>query len=151
MRMLLNTNILVRATPASLGGPSWAILQYAASGSHVLVTSPPLLIELADVLSRPRLARLHGLSDEAIVRYVTPIEQMAVVVSLPPSAPLAVPDDPKDTAVVHTALVGDADVICTRDRHLYHDLVCSYCATHGIQIMDDLNLVRLLRRDAPTD
>ena len=54
MRIVLDTNVLVRATPASAGGPAWETLRRIAQ-DHVLISSPPLLAELRDVLSRPRV------------------------------------------------------------------------------------------------
>jgi len=151
MRMVLDSNVMVRATPASLGGPAWEVLQFAAREPHVLISSQPLLLELADVLRRPRVRRLHGFTDEEIARYVISVSHIAHVVPMPQTVPSVVPHDPQDDAVVHTAVLGKADVICTRDHHLLSVTVRSYCATHGIKVMDDLQLLRLLRSGARED
>ncbi len=54
MRVVLDTNILVRANPRARG-PARDLLQKIVSGNHVLVTSPSLLQELARVLAYPRV------------------------------------------------------------------------------------------------
>ena len=64
MRVLLDTNVLVRATPTSRGGPAWEVLQRILTGRHILVTSPPLLLELEDVLRRPRVQKSLKLGDD---------------------------------------------------------------------------------------
>ena len=43
MRVLLDTNVLVRATPSSHGGPAWELLQQILLGPH---TDLDLLKEL---------------------------------------------------------------------------------------------------------
>ncbi len=154
--MVLDTNVLTRATPASIGGPAWELLQYAAVSPHVLISSQPLILELADVLQRPRIRERHDLSDEEVAHFITSITQVAAMtsitqvaamISLPAMPPAIVPDDPKGNAVLYTAVLGRADTICTRDRHFLNDAVRSYCSARGIKIMDDVELLKLLRRD----
>lgn len=65
---------------------------------------------------------------------------------LPPHATALVPHDPKDDAIVLTAIAGQADVICTRDKHLQHSDVISYCSKYGIRIMTDIELLAHLRQ-----
>jgi predicted nucleic acid-binding protein len=66
-------------------------------------------------------------------------------VSLSSSATTLVPHDPKDDAVVLTAIAGQADVICTLDKHLKHPDVTSMCSQHGIRVMSDIELLAELR------
>ena len=56
--------------------------------------------------------------------------------------------DPKDDPIVHTAVVGVADVLCTRDRHLHHNEVTRYCRERGIEVLDDIELLTRLRTNA---
>jgi hypothetical protein len=39
-----------------------------------------------------------------------------------------------------------ADVICTRNRHLFHEAVVAYCRQYAIEIMDDIDLLAVLRK-----
>jgi len=50
MRVVLDTNILIRANPKARG-PAREVLQKIVSGEHVLVTSRFLLQEVARVLA----------------------------------------------------------------------------------------------------
>jgi hypothetical protein len=56
-------------------------------------------------------------------------------------------DDPKDDPIVQTAVAGTADVLCARDRRLYHSVVREYCAPRGIEMFDDVALLGRLRSD----
>jgi predicted nucleic acid-binding protein len=53
--------------------------------------------------------------------------------------------DPKDDPIVHTAVAGAADALCTRDRHMYHSAVTGYCRARGIEVLDDVALLARLR------
>ncbi|MCW5623960.1 MAG: putative toxin-antitoxin system toxin component, PIN family [Burkholderiales bacterium] len=54
MRLVLDTNVVVSALV--WGGVPFRLIESAAAGDIELVTSPALLIELHDVLSRKHLA-----------------------------------------------------------------------------------------------
>jgi predicted nucleic acid-binding protein len=53
--------------------------------------------------------------------------------------------DPKDIAVVQTAMIGAAEVICTRDQDFYDPLVQRFLTRLGIVVTDDVSLMRRLR------
>lgn len=150
MRVVLDTNVLVRATPASPGGPARELLEGLLGDPHTLITSTPLMNELADVLRRPGLRRLHGMQDPAIDRFTTTILLSSDLHALPDPTPTYVPDDPKDAVVIATAIVGRADVICTRDRHLLHPQVVATCQANGIRVVSDIELLAELRRAMPS-
>lgn len=65
----------------------------------------------------------------------------------PPTAAAAavVSADPDDDPIVATAVAGQAEVLCTRDRHLRTPAVRAYCSGQGIQVFTDLELLPLLR------
>jgi len=69
----------------------------------------------------------------------------ASVVSLPESVPRVVPHDRDDDFVVATAVAGAADVICTWNKHLYHEDVIGYCRNHAIEVLHDPTLLTMLR------
>ena len=106
MRVVIDTNVLVRATPASQGGPAREVLERLLSGSHILITSAPLIAEVVDVLRRSSLRRLHGMSDNRITEFIATLESSSDVFALPTTMPALVPDDPQDAPVVATAIVG---------------------------------------------
>jgi putative PIN family toxin of toxin-antitoxin system len=77
-----------------------------------LISSPPLLAELAHVLT-DKFDWSQARTQEAIegilrsAEVVTPAEKVADIV-----------DDPADNRVLEAAYAGDADVIVSGDRHL---------------------------------
>lgn len=150
MHIVLDSNILARAVAAPQG-PAGELLDRIRS-PHALVTSSELLTELARVLTYDRVRQLHGLNDDAIERFLERVEAASFAVATPPeSVPVIVPHDPDDNFVIAAAIVGKADVICTRDRHLLHADVQTHCSAHGIRIMDDIALLRLLRQETTND
>lgn len=145
MRVVLDTNVLARAV-ASPSGPAGEVFERIAA-DHRLVVSLGLLSELGRVLAYPRVRRLHRRSDDEIAELVNSIGSGALAVSLPALVPRIVPDDPDDDMLVATAVAGRANVLCTRNRHLFHGQVVAYCRERGIAVMDDIALLDELRGD----
>lgn len=141
-RIVLDTNVLVRVV-ASPQGPA-AELFNRIRPSELLVTSAALLSELSQTLAYDRVRKLHGLNDVEIGRFVDRVAVGSLIAALEDPLPPVVVADPDDDAVVATAVAGRANVICTRNKHLYHPDVLAYCARHSIRVMDDLELLREL-------
>lgn len=142
-RVVLDTNVLVRAV-ASPHGPAGELFDRLYP-SDLLVTSPALLSELSQTLAYDRVRKLHGLDDTETKRFVDRLAAGSLIVVPEYPLPAVVPADPDDDAVVATAVAGKADVICTRNKHLRHSDVITYCASHSIRVLDDLELLRELR------
>ena len=53
--------------------------------------------------------------------------------------------DPQDDPVLFTAVQGRADVLCTRDRDFYLPEVMAFCRQRGIEVMNELELLRRMR------
>ena len=151
MRIVLDTNILVRAN-AKAGGPARELLQIiVGSPDHVLLLSPFLLQELERVFSYERVRISSRLTDEEIAEYLSYLRAKDVSeVVFPGPAPRVVPSDPDDDPVVHTAVIGRADALCTLNRDLYNSAVLDYCRERGVLIASDVDMLRLLRRGNPS-
>jgi putative PIN family toxin of toxin-antitoxin system len=146
VRVVLDTNILVRANPkASPQGLARDLLLTIVSGPHVLILSSAILIEVTRVLTYPHLQARWPLSDEAIVQYLGFLEAAGVVAELPEVFP-AVVSDPDDDPILQTAIVGKADVLCSRDVAFRHEVVERVCTAHRIRVLDDITLLQELRR-----
>ena len=148
MRLTLDTNILVRAV-ARPEGPAGELLDRIRA-PHVLIISLEMLAELQDVLSRDRIRAMHHRTDDAIEEFLESLAVGSLIVGLPDPLPRVVPDDADDDVLVATAVAGNADIVCTRNLHLYHKDVLAYCSQRGIQIMDDLALLHKLRAEEST-
>ena len=91
MRIVLDTNILIRANPKARG-PARELLQRIVSGNDVLVASPFLLQELAGVLAYPRVEARWKLSKEEIEEYVQILAAVCEVVVPESGVPVALKD-----------------------------------------------------------
>src|SRR5690349_1552163 len=147
MRIVLDTNILVRAN-AKARGPARELLQtIVGSPDHTLILSPFLLQELERVFSYERIRSLSRLTDAEIADYLCFL-RMASVSELvfPGPAPRIVQSDPDDDPIVHTAVTGRADGLCTLNRHFYGSSLRDYCRKHGVVIGSDVDFLALFRR-----
>jgi putative PIN family toxin of toxin-antitoxin system len=144
MRVLLDTNVLVRATGTS-SGPARSVLLALLEAPHVIIVSSFLLDELRRVLKYPRVGQIHGLTEIAINEYIRDLIAAAEFIDVPPSLTGHVAHDPDDDPIVACAVYGRADVLCTRDRHLRSPQVLAYCANFKIRVMTDVELAAELR------
>ena len=113
MRIVLDTTILVRANESSQGLARQLLLDIVA-GRHALLLSSEILYELARVLRYPRMQALHGLPESRIYDYIGFLREVSELVTLNPLLSIPI-RNVKDIVVVQTALIGEADVICTKD------------------------------------
>ncbi len=127
-RVVIDTNVLVSRALLPRSVPAQAV-EKAARESEVLVTES-MLVELADVLSRPKLDRYGTLEERretmrrllgfaTIVRVVTPVTACR---------------DPRDNHILEAAVNGSAETIITGDKDLL-DLN----PFHGIRIVTPLD------------
>ena len=148
MRIVLDTNILVRANPrVSPQGLARDLLLTTASGPHTLILSPAILAEVKRVLTYPHVQARWPLTQEAIEQYLVYLEAAGTLVE-PSVVSAPVVSDPDDDPILQTAIVGRADVLCTRDEAFRHKIVERVCKAHGIRILDDIALMQELRRQA---
>lgn len=143
MRVVCDSNELARAAVRPLG-PARAVFLTALAPAHRLILSEPMLSELARVLRYERVRSQAKLTEEVIDSFITELRDAAEAVELPAELP-RVAADPDDDLVVATAVAGKCDVLCTRDRHLRHRVVQAYCATFGIRVLTDVELMAEFR------
>ena len=117
MRILLDTTILVR-TPDGATGPAREVLLRIVESDHALLISDEMLHELAKVLRYPRMLALHRLPEGRIYDYIGYLREASDVVRLDPMliAPIR---DVHDMPVMQTAIIGEADVLCTKDQDFF--------------------------------
>ena len=143
MRITPDTGILIR-TNTKATGPARELLLAASGSRHRLVLSRFLLDELSRVLRYPRIQAIYKLEEVDIRDHMALLRSLADIVE-PATGPPLILKDPEDDPVVYTALAGQADVICTLDRHFYEPNVVSFCSRYGIRIMGDVDLLREIR------
>ena len=81
---------------------------------HQVVTSPQMLAELADVLSREKFSETQ---EKEVRSFLRILASHASVVN-PTASFGAVTEDPDDDIVLNTALEGKASHVVSGDRHL---------------------------------
>ncbi len=112
----------------------------------MLVLSNWILDELRRVLGYPRVAAIHRLDEGEVDEFLNGLEQIADMLQLQEEDdPQRVVSDAKDVPILQTAVLGRAEVLCTRDRHLYEPSALEYCHQYGIEVVDDIDLLTRLR------
>jgi predicted nucleic acid-binding protein len=87
---------------------------------------------------------LHGLSEKRIYDYVGFLREAAEIVA--PNPLLVTPiRDVNDIVVMQTAVIGEADVLCTKDRDFFEPPAEGFLRKAGIAVLDDISLMRQLR------
>ena len=112
---MADTNVLVAAaiTPRGLCG---RLLEAAIDGCWQLVTSPMLLAELEEVLSRDKFRRWLSLDEAA--QFVADIKVLADIVSDPPVGSGWETADPKDEFLVTLVRAADVMGLISGDPHV---------------------------------
>jgi putative PIN family toxin of toxin-antitoxin system len=123
MRLVLDTNVVVSAL--LWRGLSSKLLRSGLERNIVFFTSSPLLAELTDVLSRPKLRRQISRSQMSVAQLICIYSESTVAVRARPVPRIV--SDPDDDVVIGTALAANADLIVTGDNGLlsvqrYHSI-----------------------------
>lgn len=116
VRVVLDTNTLVSAI-LSPHGPPRLLLDDARAQVFELCSSPVLMAELLDVVSREKFAKrlaAAGLTPLGIVGEIRRLATMAT----PIDVPRVVANDADDDHVLACALASQADLIVSGDKHL---------------------------------
>jgi predicted nucleic acid-binding protein len=86
----------------------------------------------------------HGLSEKRIYEYVGFLREAAEIVI--PNPLLITPiRDVNDTVVMQTAVIGEADILCTKDRDFFEPPAEPFLRGAGIEVLDDVSLIQRLR------
>jgi putative PIN family toxin of toxin-antitoxin system len=129
VRAVLDTNVALSAL-LWRGTPHRLLESIRRRDDVQLYSSPALLAELADVLSRPSIAKRLALISRS-ARDVLSDYVEAVEVVEPVAVPRVVPNDADDDHVIAAAIASHADAIISGDADLL-----SMGSHEGIQIID---------------
>jgi uncharacterized protein len=144
LRAVLDTSVLVSAV-LKPDGPSGQVLRASGRNAFVLVTSPAILNELVEVLSRPKLQKQTGLGFEEVAQIRVGLQKHAETVAEEYRDLDLVPTDPDDNPVAATALEAQADYLVTLDGgDLLSLKVILKPAHHPIQIVMPTAFLMLL-------
>jgi len=134
---VLDTNVLVSAAVSSRGAPARVLAAWRA-GSFELVTSDPLLRELAAVLARADVRRRTGYSPADNDAFVAGV---AVADVVKPEQRIDALSDDADNRLLEAALAGDAEYIVTGDSD-----VLALNSLRGVRIVTPAAFIAMLER-----
>jgi putative PIN family toxin of toxin-antitoxin system len=144
--VLLDTNVWVSAFINPHGFRA-RLKDAWMAGQFNVVASIPLLEEIADVLTRPRIQTKYGLSTEEIEQFLRLLQERAIHVI--PAGDLHLCRDPDDDLILETAILGRARYAVSRDDDLKGDSdLMAQMRSRGVEV---LSVQRFLERlDAGT-
>jgi len=143
VKIVLDTTILVRANEHSHGLARELLMRIVGS-DHRLLLSNEMLFELARVLRYPRLQAFYDLPEELVFEFINFLRSSSEIIPLDPTvtAPIR---DVNDVVVMQTAIIGEADILCTKDDDFFAEPASAYLRKMGIEILDDISLIHCLR------
>jgi uncharacterized protein len=115
MRTVPDTNIVVSGL-LWRGNPR-RVLDAARDGIIEIFTSPVLLEELKDVLSREKFAKRLEAANVTVQELVEGYAALATVIDAAPIEPVVI-RDPDDDAVLACAIAAEAEIIASGDDDL---------------------------------
>lgn len=115
MRAVIDTNVV-------LSGLLWhgaphRLLERVRSGELVLITSPALLAELAEVIGREKFGAILERSNISQERLLDDLQRVTEVIK-PPALQKPVCRDPDDDEVLALGIAAQADLIVSGDNDL---------------------------------
>ncbi len=136
MRAVLDTNVVVSAL--IWGGTPFKLFEMATEDQLTLYTTPVLLAELHDVLTRNHLAQRLAKQRTAVEEALRLYAELCIAVT-PLSTPRTVLTDIDDDQVIACALAASAQLIVSGDS----DLLVLH-PWRGIQILNASEAVRFV-------
>ncbi len=131
--VLLDTNVWVSAFINPHGFPARLKNAWIAEQFDVVV-SIPLLEEIADVLTRPRIQVKYGLSTEEIEQFLRLLQKRAFHVT--PTGKLRLCRDPDDDLILETAILGGAEYAISRDDDIKGDSdLVTQMRSRGVEVL----------------
>jgi len=115
IRVVVDPGVFVSALIGRRGSAPDLVMRALIAERVVVVASPLLLAELAQVLRRPKFARY--VDDRARREFVERIQRLAAIVDDPTDLPSAT-RDPKDDYLVALARREEVDAMVSGDRDL---------------------------------
>ena len=147
MTITADAGVLARSAGRSNGPAKRLIELVAASPVHKLALSEFILAEIGKTLAYSKLSEVLQMNPSEIHAFVSLLRRSAVLVEPSVGLPIVL-SDPKDDPVIYTAVAAQADVLCARDRHFQAPNVLRFCQRHGIEVLDEIELLTKLERGA---
>lgn len=133
VKAVIDTNVWVSSLLNPFGFPA-TLRKYFEKGSFQAIVSEPILEELAEVLTRPKIKNKYGISENDISELLVLLEERTESVLL--SGDVAVCRDKDDNLIIETAIKGKAAFLVTRDDDIKFDREVSvFLLQHGVSVI----------------
>lgn len=143
VRAVIDTNIWVSSLLNPFGFPA-KLRKSFEDGAFLAIISEPMLAELADVLSRPRIKDKYGITDGDIEELLILIEERSEHVML--SENVTICRDKDDNLVIETAIKGEAEHLVTRDDDIKFDKsVSAFLLQHNVSVVSIAKFLSLIK------
>ncbi len=143
IRAVLDTNIWVSAILNPAGFPA-QVLNCFRKGDFLAVISEPIIAEIADVLSRPRIKDKYGITEADILELLILIEERCEHVLL--SGDIRVCRDPEDNGIIETAIKGHASYIVTRDDDIKFDrTIAGFLSQNNVTPVSTARFLKIIK------
>ena len=119
IRAVLDTNILVSALITKKTSPPQQLYTAFTTQQFLLVTSPPILAEVEDVINREEIIKYHKRTPRERKAIMEQLIQLSyVALESLASQEAIIKQDPKDDKFLYAALESHAEYIVSGDHHL---------------------------------
>lgn len=136
IRAVVDTNVLISALISKKPSYPLQIYHLIKSEDFLLITSPTILEELEDVISRKDLIKLHQRTPKQIQEILKEIVETSLIVPGLVNVEV-VKEDPDDDKFIAAAIEGQTDYIISGDKPLLN--IKEY---HGIKIISPADFIR---------
>lgn len=117
MKAVLDTNVVVSGVIKREGPPGQILGALLEEGRFTGVTSLEILAEIREVLSREKIRKYHGWTDEQIDSFVAFFYDQSVVTEGKLAVDI-ITKDPRDNKFLACAREGNAEYLVTGNDHL---------------------------------
>lgn len=142
IRAVVDTNVWISAFINPYGAPA-RLLELLWQRVFVLVASPHLLDEVAEVLGRSRVRRRSRYTDELLVEALFMLNERSELVH--PTGRIRLCRDRDDDAVLEAAIIGRAHYLVSRDDDIKRDqALIATLAAAGVEVVTVARMLEIL-------
>ena len=142
IKAVIDTNIWISALINPFGYPA-KLRKHFENGDFAAVISEPIMDEIVDVLSRPKIKDKYEITPEDIRELLTLIEERAEYVLI--SGDINICRDKDDNLIIETAIKGETSYLVTRDDDIKFDKKVSlFLSQHGISVLTVAKFLKLM-------
>lgn len=138
LRVVVDTNVLVSALFGIKNSPSSKVLHAIRTQKIILVTSPAILREIEEVISRERIIKLTKMDEKEREMFIEELAQRSDVIQ--DKAILKIGRDAKDDKFLFCSHEAKADYLITGDEDLL-----TLVKYEGTKILKPKDFVELLK------